>query len=446
MAGPAPAAADAPLDDAAFAARLDPLGPFEPCPHLAVAVSGGADSTALALLAARWVGRRGGQLLALIVDHGLRPESAAEATAAAASLAAFGIASRILRWPGPHPGSALQQRARDARYRLLEDACATAGILHLLVAHHRDDQAETVAMRQARGSGRSGLAGMAAIRETRSVRILRPLLDVPHRCLVATAAAAGARWIEDPSNAAPRFERARLRAGEPLDSEALVGLAAACGAERAAAGRALADLLAERLQPHPAGFLRLRTDGLGDRLPAALSACLSCIGGTGLPQPREAVLRLCGMLARPGAAATLGGCLVRRSATGLTILREPRAAEGPRRLSPDETIHWDRRFRIRLATDVGGVEVAPLAAGERLLAPGERVQLAALPAAVRATLPAIRQEGRLLWVHRIGQIDAGSARQMNVFCTFEPVLPVLPAAFLPANVVSKPVPLIYRHR
>ncbi len=128
--------ATGPLTPDEFAALLAPLGPFEPRVQLAVAVSGGADSTALALLADAWARARGGAVLALIVDHGLRAESAAEAALTMARLAARGIAARVLTLRGLERGPALAARARAARYAALEAACRAAGVVHLLLGHH----------------------------------------------------------------------------------------------------------------------------------------------------------------------------------------------------------------------------------------------------------------------------------------------------------------------
>ncbi|WP_081991868.1 tRNA lysidine(34) synthetase TilS, partial [Inquilinus limosus] len=150
-----------PVSDEEFAARQDRLGPFDRPLRLAVAVSGGPDSMALSLLAARWVRQRGGQILALTVDHRLRPDSTAEAAATGASLTRHDIPHRILTWSDA-PARASQDQARRARYGLLGQACREVGIRDLAVAHHREDQAETVLLRLARGSGVDGLAGMAA--------------------------------------------------------------------------------------------------------------------------------------------------------------------------------------------------------------------------------------------------------------------------------------------
>jgi tRNA(Ile)-lysidine synthase len=179
------------LGAAEFAAAMAELGPFERAPQLAAGVSGGADSVALALVSNAWAHARGGSLSALIVDHGLRDGSGAEAAEAAVRLGAHGIAARVLRIDGLARGPALAERAREARLRVLAEACAGEGILHLLLGHHAGDQAETLLMRSLSGSGAAGLAGMASIVETAGLRILRPLLAVPQARLRATLISAG---------------------------------------------------------------------------------------------------------------------------------------------------------------------------------------------------------------------------------------------------------------
>jgi tRNA(Ile)-lysidine synthase len=232
-----------PLAAGAFARLMAPFGPFEASPVVAVAVSGGRDSLALTVLAHDWAAARDGCAIGLIVDHGLRAESAAEAAATRALLARRGIEGAILAWSGPKPTAGLQAAARAARYRLLRDECRRRGILHLLLAHHADDQAETVAMRAARRSGPDGLAGMAALVELPELRLLRPLLGVPRARLTATLQARDVPWLDDPSNSDPRFERARLRIGS-LSTPMPVARGAAAQ-DRAAQDRAAQDRAAQ---------------------------------------------------------------------------------------------------------------------------------------------------------------------------------------------------------
>ena len=195
---------------------------LEDVPALVLAVSGGPDSTALMVLAARWRDalHTTPKLLAVTVDHGLRKESKREAADVARLARKLKIAHRILRWTGKKPKTGLQQAARDARYRLLADAARKARASHILTAHTRDDQAETVLIRMMRGSGVTGLAAMARTTALpasgeHQIKLVRPLLDIPKSRLIATLRAAKIPFADDPSNRDPRFTRARLRALMP---------------------------------------------------------------------------------------------------------------------------------------------------------------------------------------------------------------------------------------
>ena len=287
---------DRPVDAADFARLMAPFEPFERAPVVAVAVSGGRDSLALALLANEWAVARGGRTVGLIVDHALRPESAAEAATTAALLGHHGCDAEILRWSGTKPRTGLQEAARAARYRLLREACLRRGVLHLLVAHHADDQAETVAMRAARQSGPDGLAGMAGVVELPEVRLLRPLLGISRQRLTATLLARGVPWIDDPSNADPRFERARLRAvHRPTAPAADTG--------RSAREQRLAAASVEALEISPAGDVAIDRSAfvrLGrDQQARLLSRVVQAVGGGDHPPRRDRLERAAGRLCGP---------------------------------------------------------------------------------------------------------------------------------------------------
>ena len=180
--------------------------------HLALAVSGGSDSVALMVLAARWVQSQADapNVTVLTVDHGLRPASAEEAAQVGRWARALGLDHAILGWRGAKPSSGLQAAAREARYALMSDWCLEHGAAAIVTAHTANDQAETVMMRLARGSGVDGLAGM--MRETLAPwPVLRPLLGVTRARLRAVLTAAGHDWIDDPSNDDTAFERIRMR-------------------------------------------------------------------------------------------------------------------------------------------------------------------------------------------------------------------------------------------
>jgi tRNA(Ile)-lysidine synthase len=212
---------------------------LENLPGLLLAVSGGSDSTALLVIAARWAGRlrRAPKLLAVTVDHGLRAASAGEAAAVKRLARRLGVAHRTLHWRGRKPKTGLQAMARNARYRLLAEAAVRAGCEHIVTAHTLDDQAETVLFRLARGSGLTGLAGMShavpiPVGARSAIFLVRPLLGVSKARLLATLRAYRIAHSEDPTNRDPRYARTRLRAlmpdlaGEGLDARGLARLAA----------------------------------------------------------------------------------------------------------------------------------------------------------------------------------------------------------------------------
>ncbi|MCG5241696.1 tRNA lysidine(34) synthetase TilS [Azospirillum doebereinerae] len=430
-----------PVSDPEFARLMDRLGGFEPAPRVAVGVSGGGDSVALALLLHRWAAGQGGDVLTLTVDHGLRPESGEEAIAVGQSMAALGIPHRLLRWTGDKPAGGVQAAARTARHRLLAEACAEEGVLHLALAHHRDDQAETVLLRLARGSGIDGLAGMAAIRAEGEVRILRPLLGLPHERLLATCAAAGAAWIEDPSNHNPRYARARLRAArslleaEGLDAQRLAETARRAGRARAALEAATTTLLAEAAALYPEGWIRLDPAPLlaapAEIALRALTRCLAVVGGGGHPARDEAVERLHAELAAGlEHGRTLAGCRVLRRRGAILIAREPEAAAEQRDALPGERIRWDRRFAVMpSARRESPVTVARLGAAGWDVLKASRPDMAGLDLhpAVRESLPGLWSEGRLEAVPTLG-FDANGHIPMDA-ATFSPVLPLGRQAF-----------------
>jgi tRNA(Ile)-lysidine synthase len=310
----APAAAE-PITAAAFAAAMTAFGPFEPRPHLALAVSGGADSLALAVLAADWAAARGGRATVLTVDHGVRAAASAEAAWVEAAAMRLGLAHRTLRWARPGAARVTQASARAARYRLLADAAAALGCLHLLTGHHRDDNARTVAMRARRGAG-PGLAGMPAVRELDRVRLLRPLLAFERARLRATAATLGRGWIEDPSNRDPRFERTRIA---PVPAAPAV-------AARLALEAAARAWLARHVRRDAGGGLVLDAaawDRTRPELAAELVArAVAAVGGAAPAPGRGRVRGVARRLAEGDGRLTLGGAILGRAGGRLVVTPE----------------------------------------------------------------------------------------------------------------------------
>ncbi|HTS91510.1 MAG TPA: tRNA lysidine(34) synthetase TilS [Stellaceae bacterium] len=415
---------------------MTPLGPFEPRPLLAVAVSGGADSMALALLAERWARSRGGRSVALTVDHRLRPESAAEAGRVGRWLRARGIAHRTLVWSGERPKADLQAAARAARYRLLEEWCRRNGCLHLLTAHHREDQAETFWLRLARGSGLDGLAGMAAVNERASCRILRPLLPVAPERLRALLRARRQVWIEDPSNENPSFTRVRVRnaravlAAEGLGAERLDETIRHLGRARAALEAAAVDLTVRAVGIDPGGWVWLE-HALLKRAPReiglrVLAAVLATVGGTDYP-PRLARLErlydelLCDGL---GGGRTLGTCRILPRNNFVLICRE--FAENQGAVAKGWTTAAMPRKLLR-----GTIELGPLGRGREGLPPTARELLRRVPEAARASLPAFRDSrGQVVALPVVGWASSAYRSLLaSDVLRFRPARPLVPAGF-----------------
>ncbi len=347
---------------------------------------------------------------ALTVDHRLRPEAADEAAQVAGWLGRRGIAHQTLVRDGALPAGGVQAGARRARYGLLEGWCGEHGVLHLLTAHHREDQAETLLLRLARGSGLDGLAGMAAVVERGWCRVLRPFLAVPRDRLAATLRASGQDWLDDPSNRNPAFARTRLRgaavtlAAEGLSPARLAATARSLARARAALESDVAAALARTAWLHPAGFAWLDAAGLA-AVPCeiglrALGAVLAAVGGADHPPRFAAIERLYGALrsggAMLGAGRTLGGCRVLPRRGRILVCREPALVESGVAAAPGAAMTWDGRFVLRLPGDGPG-DLTLGALGDRRMdgPPG-------IPPAARVTLPALRDEAGIVAVPHLG--------------------------------------------
>lgn len=178
---------------------------------VAVGVSGGADSLALVLQAAEELAVFGRKIVALTVDHGLRPTSRMEAEYVAGLMQKYGIEHHILTWTGKKPTTGIEEEARQARYALIAEWCSQNNVRVLLTAHHAKDQAETFLMRLQRGSGLEGLCGIREYSVRDGLVILRPLLAVNPENLRDYLRQRAIVWVEDESNRDTTFLRGKIR-------------------------------------------------------------------------------------------------------------------------------------------------------------------------------------------------------------------------------------------
>ncbi|MCC6830050.1 MAG: tRNA lysidine(34) synthetase TilS [Thermoleophilia bacterium] len=396
---------------AATAARTGAPAPGE---HVLALVSGGPDST---LLMHALAGRHDGPVTVLSVDHGLRAAAAAECARVADAARGLGLPARTERLDLP-AGPGAQERARDARYALARRAAAELGCTAIAVGHTRSDQAETVLMRLARGTGRTGALGMAP----RAGDLVRPLLEVTAGEAREWCAARGLAVADDPSNADPAYTRVRARrlvaAMEDLHPGAAGHLAA------------FADALRDE-----AGLLECVTDAAWSRCARSGGLDAAALAAEPLPVRRVLVRR---MLAGAGlggdatGAAAVGRVLamaggpVRAEVAGAAVVREDGVlrvagavtAPPPARLeSPGEVAFGDLLVRARpgiaapprphrVCLPAGGaLVVRPPLPGDRLGLPGGgRARVGRLladrgvPARLRPLVPVIELDGRPVWV------------------------------------------------
>ncbi|MCO5133044.1 MAG: tRNA lysidine(34) synthetase TilS [Phyllobacteriaceae bacterium] len=348
-----------------------------------VAVSGGSDSMALLQFAHVWAQKHGADLHAVTIDHGLRPEAAAEAAFVAGVCAGMGVPHLTLAWDGAKPAFGIQEAARLSRYTLLDDFAQDIGAVTVLTGHTRDDQAETIFMRAVRsaengaGDGR-GLAAMARVTTMMSgTSIVRPLLEFSRQSLRAMLTDLGQAWIEDPSNFDETYERVRVRRMLEKDME-LSGRLLRLGNLSARLRRCQAEDAARYLKEHaavePGPVFRLALPAGGKVMnhpviELAIQVMIAVAGGQSHLVPRRRLVPVREMIAgfraiRPGGkdpSVTLGGAVIgcraqaekgakpRRSASHLVFMRERRNL-GSLLLEPGEAALWDGRLHITNGT------------------------------------------------------------------------------------------------
>jgi len=429
-----------------FAHAMQQCAPFERAPHVAVAVSGGPDSMALALLARDWAAEQGGDITALIVDHGLRPESSAEALQVMQWLAQAGVRAEILPLHLTATTSAMQEKARAARYAMLAGWCKEHHVLHLLLGHHADDQAETVVFRLMRGSGMTGLSGMALQRESGDMRMLRPLLGVRKSDCKSFLSATRQPWVQDPSNQNRQFARTRIRQQLSSHGEAssrhLRAIAESAGSYRHTQETRVAERLMQSTQWHSEGFVTYRRIAGLSHLDEAevLKAIFSMLrsGGEDAPRAKD-IQRLIDAMDEEGIKRrTLSGCVIEKAA-GEGIYRVYREVHYlTARVPLDRSLVEWHGYKIKVPQSLigQGLWIAKLGAtGLKQVKPHliEQGKPAALPPfRIAQTFPALWQLDVCLAAPHIGY-DSTQSNGQTLTVSFCPAKPLAGAPFYAMN-------------
>ena len=409
-----------------FARNLNELGVSAP---LALAVSGGGDSAALLHLTAAWAKARGidlNHIHVLTVDHDLRANSKNEARAVSAWADAYGMPHETLLWGEAREGSGLQQRARAARRDLLGRWCKDHNIKHLILAHTRDDQTETVGMRLIKDSGSAGLAGMDVNAPGPfGTHIIRPLLDVQRAELRDWLAANRHDWFEDPSNQDLTYERVKIRNALSQDAALraeIEGIGSAAAEARAALKAASGAFLESAVRLHAAGWaeldLQLMRDAPRTVVELSLSSLLAALGGREYPPARKSLSRFFDRLigSAPEGGTLSGALVVPEGQNSVLLGREARNIPSLA-LTARKWAMWDHRFEVRAsepacAKPLGEWEFSALGQGER-----ERIK-AAVPPVFRNSLMVLELESG---AHLVPHAGIGFAEDLEV--VFDRLLP-----------------------
>ena len=421
--------------EAAFADAVGYLAdPGYPC-ALGVAVSGGGDSMALLHLAARWASTQRFVIHAVTVDHGLRPEAAKEAQVVAAHCSALGLRHSTLRWTGWDGRGNLQDAARQARRRLICDWAKAHFVGAVLLGHTADDQAETVLMRLARGSGVDGLAGMTRNHQPDGVDWHRPLLSFRRADLRQWLLAEKIVWIEDPSNDDLRFDRIKARAmmghlaALGLSADRLLRTAEHMQLAQVTLRAAALDFAKEHvwqvdgdLVLLPAVFDLTKSDSPG----RVLAAALGWMNGSAY-RPRYASLFGLADKIKAGLPSTLAGSIAQPHPDGTCrLMRELNAVQPDITVNDDgcSAVRWDKRWlvaprQLKRSWIAGGKlnEFPRIAVGLRIGALGDVGLLSCpgwratgIPRASLLASPAVWQGDRLIAAPLAGFNEAWQAR------------------------------------
>ncbi|MDR1031856.1 MAG: tRNA lysidine(34) synthetase TilS [Holosporales bacterium] len=318
------------------------------------ALSGGADSMSLAVLADQWTRANGGELFTFTVDHDLRPESAEEAKTVGRWMKERAVNHRIMKWNhGAIPCGRKQVYARQARYDLLLDFCNEVGADYLLVAHTLDDQIETHLIRQESRSGDYGLAGMSASVKlpAGNVVLLRPLLNVYKNELIEYLTAKGQKWVEDPSNFDQKYKRVRVRTAlaKNADKTEICGKILNLSKVRQELEHLASAFIKAQVEVNRFGYAIFSADKFHE-LPQyvrkhVMRRLLWSLGGKQYPASDDQLVLAVEQMQRlpAGKKINVSGCLLAKRRDCFHVMRELRGIDNAK---AGQKAFWDRRFFV----------------------------------------------------------------------------------------------------
>ena len=329
---------------------------------IALAVSGGPDSTALMFIFSKSKKIKKDNVTILVVDHGLRKNSSDEANLVKRNAIKIGFKCKILKWAGAKPSSGIQEAARKARYNLMLSWCEKNNIKKLFLAHHLDDQVETFLMRLSKGSGVDGLTSMSKNTIISNLNLIRPFLEISKNRLIEIANSSRLEWVTDPSNLNLSYQRSRMRklmpslSKEGIDSHHINLVIKRMDSVK----QALKDIVDIDISKFVKNMndisYSLSYEAINKLSPEILLRILERIimvaSGSVYPAKRTKVEGILSWLSSDNSirAKTLGGVVIRKRKDYVIFYRELKGCQTSEIVYPltSRYLTWDNRFYIKL--------------------------------------------------------------------------------------------------
>ncbi len=442
-----------PVSSSEFDELVAAIGYFEKNPEIAIATSGGADSMALLLLADNWAKSINGRVISLTVNHNLRPEASSEALQVAKWCKKYDIEHHILSWE-PDVGNihGIQESARNARYNLMTEWCNKNNILHLLLAHHMDDQVETMLFRLARGSNLDGLSAMSGQTIVSGVRLIRPFLHINKERLVHTLESSGQEWIEDPSNHNNKYTRVAIRnqlsklRGKSDIKRRTTYVISKFSKFRSLIDSYLVSQITDAVQIYPEGYAIIDIDKFLNTEPnisaKILGKLICALNGEAHPPRSEKLINLAKLITnkRLNKKYTIGGLLFEMLPNNrIIIYRESKSIGKPAIIRPNVPTLWDNRFILEwLAADSDATASEIRALGSDGLAyikkNAPHFLKNAPPSRIMRTLPSLWLLEQLVCVPHINYINSNNGDNIcGVKIKFSPAKQLAGSSFFVMN-------------
>ncbi len=400
-----------------FATQMNNFYPFEQAPIIAVAISGGADSLSLLLLSYAWAKAQGGRVIALTVDHRLRPESINEAEYVASICNDLDIEHYILNWQHEYVSSNVQARAREARYNLLTAFCNENNIIHLLTAHHRDDLIENFFIRLSRGSGIIGLS-KHNIHYNNNIRILRPLADFGKNDCYKILEHYRIKPIEDPSNKSDKYLRSQIRKAltynnskGTLDTDLLkkhtYSIIENLSLTAKTLEKGFLNCLAVSTNIYSVGYAEIHLNKFWgfaeEERVLVISHLLTIISGSSKVPRYDSVKELHShLLIKENFKKTLHGCILKKDDGIVTIYREFGKIL-PTKIALEHNTIWDNRFICKLNNHLNSSDlyIDYITESDYKILKKDFIEAITLPKQIIFTLPAVKYIEKCLAIPHI---------------------------------------------